>query len=78
MQGAGVLVSAAGNGTLDNKRQTLQGARGSTALTASVQGDNLEGDISKFQAALNGLKIDVFDKADGALRTLISTATGWL
>lgn len=78
MQGAGVLVSAAGNGTLDNKRQTLQGARGSTALTASVQGDNLEGDISKFQAALNGLKIDVFDKAEGALRTLISTATGWL
>jgi hypothetical protein len=69
---------AAGDGSLDEKRQQLQGAKGSTALAASVQTDNLDGDINRFQAAWNGLKIDVFDQADGALRNLITTATGWL
>ncbi|MBM1021550.1 phage tail tape measure protein [Enterobacter sp. A11] len=70
--------SAAGNGMLDEKRQQLLGAKGSSALVASVQTDNLDGDISRFQAALNGLKIDVFDKSDGALRNLTNTATGWV
>lgn len=77
-QAPDVLRSAAGNGALDKKRQQLQGATGSAALVATVQTDNLDGDISKFQAAWSGLKIDVFDKADGALRNLITTATGWL
>lgn len=71
-------ASAAGDGSLDEKRKQLQGAKGSTALAASVQTDNLDGDINRFQAAWSGLKIDVFDKADGALRNLITTATGWL
>ncbi|MCK7452610.1 phage tail tape measure protein [Enterobacter chengduensis] len=48
------------------------------ARVAAVQTDNLDGDISRFQAAWSGLKIDVFDNADGALRSLITTATGWL
>lgn len=78
IKAAGALASAAGDGSLDEKRQQLQGAKGSTALAASVQTDNLDGDINRFQAAWNGLKIDVFDKADGALRNLITTATGWL
>lgn len=77
-QAPDALRSAAGNGALDKKRQQLQGATGSAAIVASVQTDNLDGDISKFQAAWSGLKIDVFDKADGALRNLITTATGWL
>ncbi|RHI02060.1 phage tail tape measure protein [Enterobacter cloacae] len=77
-QGAAVLVSAAGNGTLSEKRQQLQGAKGSTARVAAVQSDNLAGDIGKLQAVWNGLKMDVFDKADGALRTLTTTATGWI
>lgn len=75
---AGILVSAAGNGTLAEKSQQLQGASGSTARLASIRTDNLDGDVSKLQAAWSGLKIDVFDKADGALRTLTTTATGWL
>lgn len=78
IKAAGALASAAGDGSLDEKRQQLQGAKGSTALAASAQTDNLDGDINRFQAAWNGLKIDVFDKADGALRNLITTATGWL
>ncbi|KLR29407.1 phage tail tape measure protein [Enterobacter kobei] len=78
IKAAGALSSAAGDGSLDEKRQHLQGAKGSTAIAASVQTDNLDGDINRFQAAWNGLKIDVFDKADGALRKLITTATGWL
>lgn len=78
IKAAGALSSAAGDGSLDEKRQHLQGAKGSTAIAASVQTDNLDGDINRFQAAWNGLKIDVFDKADGALRNLITTATGWL
>lgn len=78
IKAAGALSSAAGDGSLDEKRQHLQGAKGSTAIAASVQTDNLDGDINRFQAAWSGLKIDVFDKADGALRNLITTATGWL
>ena len=78
IKAAGVLASAAGDGSLNEKRQQLQGAKGSAALAASVQTDNLDGDINRFQAAWSGLKIDVFDNADGALRTLIATATGWL
>ena len=78
MQGAGTLVSAARNGSLNEKRQQLQAAKGSAALVASVQTDNLDGDINRFQAAWSGLKIDVFDNAEGALRTLTTTATGWL
>ncbi|MEP8549978.1 phage tail tape measure protein [Enterobacter mori] len=78
IKATGVLASAAGDGSLNEKRQQLQGAKGSTALTASVQTDNLDGDISRFQAALNGLKIDVFEQSDGALRNLTTTATGWL
>ncbi|BBJ61557.1 phage tail tape measure protein [Enterobacter asburiae] len=78
IKAAGAVASAAGDGSLDEKRQQLQGAKGSTALAASVQTDNLDGDINRFQAAWNGLKIDVFDQADGALRNLITTATGWL
>ncbi|EOL8877428.1 phage tail tape measure protein [Enterobacter mori] len=78
IKAAGVLASAAGDGSLNEKRQQLQAAKGSTALAASVQTDNLDGDINRFQAAWSGLKIDLFDNADGALRTLIATATGWL
>lgn len=78
IKAAGVLASAAGDGSLNEKRQQLQAAKGSTALAASVQTNNLDGDISRFQAALNGLKIDVFEQSDGALRNLTTTATGWL
>lgn len=78
IKATGVLASAAGDGSLNEKRQQLQAAKGSSALAASVQTDNLDGDISRFQAALNGLKIDVFEQSDGALRNLTTTATGWL
>ena len=78
VQTPGAQRSAEGNGSLDEKRRLLQGAKGSAALVASAQTDNLDGDINRFQAAWSGLKIDVFDKADGALRNLITTATGWL
>lgn len=78
VQTPGAQRSAEDNGSLDEKRRQLQGAKGSAALVASAQTDNLDGDINRFQAAWSGLKIDVFDKADGALRNLITTATGWL
>lgn len=78
VQTPGAQRSAEDNGSLDEKRRQLQGAKGSAALVASAQTDNLDGDINRFQAAWSGLKIDVFDKAGGALRNLITTATGWL
>lgn len=77
VQTPGAQRSAEDNGSLEEKRRQLQGAKGSAALVASAQTDNLDGDINRFQAAWSGLKIDVFDKADGALRNLITTATGW-
>lgn len=75
---AGMLVSAAGNGSLSEKHQQLMGAKGSAGQVAQVQTDNLDGDLNKLQSVWNGLKMDVFIQADGILRSLTVTATEWL
>ncbi|WP_323640861.1 phage tail tape measure protein [Pectobacterium polonicum] len=40
--------------------------------------DNLQGDISKLQGAMAGLRFKLFNDDDGILRKLTQAATGWL
>lgn len=78
MKGAGTLIAAAGDGTLDNKRQQIDDAKGSAARTANIKTDNLDGDLTKLQSTWDGLKINVFAQEVSALRSLITTANTWL
>lgn len=78
MTGADKLVTAAGDGSLDKKRNEMQNATGSTELVAKIQTDNLDGDLKKLQSAWEGMQIDVLEKEDSVLRKLITSATAWL
>lgn len=78
VKGAGTLVAAAGDGTLDNKRQQMLAAKGSTSRIASIKSDNLDGDLVKLQSTLDGLKIDVFAQEESALRRLTASANTWV
>lgn len=62
-----------------NKQKTfwdgLANASGSAAQQAATQLDNLKGDVTLFQSALDGLRIKVFDFQDGPLRSIVQFAT---
>ncbi|HHA2064713.1 TPA: phage tail tape measure protein [Enterobacter kobei] len=78
MKGAIKLVAAAGDGSLDNKRQQIRDSKGSTELIAKIQTDNLDGDLKNLQSAWEDLQIEVFDKENSALRRLTVSATDML
>ncbi|MGR5945772.1 phage tail tape measure protein [Enterobacter sp. C4G1] len=78
MKGAIKLVAAAGDGSLDNKRQQIRDSKGTTELIAKIQTDNLDGDLKNLQSAWEDLQIEVFDKENSALRRLTVSATDML
>ncbi|MHA0945339.1 phage tail tape measure protein [Enterobacter ludwigii] len=78
MKGAIKLVAAAGDGSLDNKRQQIHDSKGTTERIAKIQTDNLDGDLKNLQSAWEDLQIEVFEKEDSALRRLTVSATDWL
>ncbi|HDS5129608.1 TPA: phage tail tape measure protein [Enterobacter hormaechei subsp. xiangfangensis] len=78
MKGAIKLVAAAGDGSLDNKRQQIRESKGTTERIAKIQTDNLDGDLKNLQSAWEDLQIEVFEKEDSALRRLTVSATNWL
>ncbi|WP_141219899.1 phage tail tape measure protein, partial [Escherichia coli] len=78
MKGAIKLVAAAGDGSLDNKRQQIRDSKGTTERIAKIQTDNLDGDLKNLQSAWEDLQIEVFEKEDSALRRLTVSATDWL
>lgn len=78
MKGAIKLVAAAGDGSLDKKRQTIRDSKGTTELIAKIQTDNLDGDLKNLQSAWEDLQIEVFDKENSALRRLTVSTTEWL
>ncbi|MGU3447582.1 phage tail tape measure protein [Enterobacteriaceae bacterium C34A] len=78
MKGAIKLVAAAGNGSLDRKRNEIRNSKGATELIAKIQTDNLDGDLKNLQSAWEDLQIEVFEKEDSALRKLTVSATNWL
>ena len=78
MKGAVKLVAAAGNGSLDAKRNAIQNSSGTTERIAKIQTDNLDGDLKNLASAWEDLQIEVFEKQDTALRRLTTSATEWL
>lgn len=78
MKGAIKLVAAAGNGSLDSKREEVGNSSGTTEFIAKIQTDNLAGDLKNLQSAWEDLQIEVFEKENSALRKLTTTATRWL
>nr|DAY48353.1 MAG TPA: minor tail protein [Caudoviricetes sp.] len=78
MKGAIKLVAAAGDGSLDKKRNEIKNSAGTTELIAKIQTDNLDGDLKNLQSAWEDLQIEVFEKEDSALRKLTTSATEWL
>lgn len=57
---------------------TESGAKGSAALQAETMLDNLTGDITIFNSALDGLKIQLFKSLDAPLRQIVQKATDYL
>ncbi|HEY1843638.1 MAG TPA: phage tail tape measure protein [Buttiauxella sp.] len=78
MKGAVKLVAAAGNGSLNNKRDEIKNSLGTTELIAKIQTDNLDGDLKNLQSAWEDVQIEVFEKEDSSLRKLTTSATEWL
>lgn len=54
---------------------TESGAKGSATLQAETMLDNLTGDITIFNSALDGLKIQLFKSLDAPLRQIVQKAT---
>lgn len=78
MKGAVKLVAAAGNGRLAEKRNEIGSSSGTTEKIATIQTDNLDGDLKNLASAWEDLQIEVFEKQDSALRRLTVAANGWL
>ncbi|PLR33187.1 phage tail tape measure protein [Chimaeribacter arupi] len=72
--GVGVLVAAAGEGTLALPAETA----GAAARGAALQQDNSNGDLQKLSAAGSAVLSTVFSQQDESLRALIQTATDWM
>lgn len=75
---AKTLMKAASNGQLNELTQASQQSDGSTAIQASVQQDNLGGDVKKLQAASETIGIDLFNRFDDSMRSLTQSSTQFL
>ena len=62
----------------DALEYTESGAKGSAATQAETMLDNLTGDITILESALDGLKIKLFKNLDVPLRDTVQHATGYL
>lgn len=64
----------------DYKKLTdeINNAAGATERMADIRLDNLEGDITLFQSALQGKGIELYEEIKEPLRELVQDATDWL
>lgn len=69
------LILNEGVGNIASYEDGLRGATGAAEEMASTMLDNLSGDITMFQSALDGLKITAFDDLDGPARHAVQMAT---
>ena len=72
------LIDAAGNGQLQAKRELLMDSKGSAARVATIQTDNLDGDLKNLSSAWEDVRIEVFDQQNSSLRKLTTTANDWM
>lgn len=56
--------------------ESIDNATGAAETMAEVRLDNLWGDITMFNSALDIMKVRIFDQVKGPLRTLVQFATG--
>ncbi len=68
-------MTASSSETVDGFKEALTDATGSAADQAATQLDNLQGDMTIFQSAMDGLKIAVSDKLTPALRGIVEFGT---
>lgn len=69
------LLSGAGEG-FDNLSASIENSGGAMQNMADVQLDNLQGDVTIMQSALEGLQIAIYDKMEGPMRSATQTVTG--
>lgn len=58
--------------------QEINNAAGATKKMSDIRMDNLEGDITLFQSALQGKGIELYEEIKEPLRDLVQDATDWL
>lgn len=60
----------------DNLTTAIENSGGAMQDMADVQLDNLQGDVTIMQSALEGLQIAIFDKMEGPMRSATQAVTG--
>ena len=68
--GFGVLMHAAGNGSLEQMRGAPGEYDGEAARVSKTMLDNMAGDMTMLQAALENISVELFEKNNGWLRDL--------
>ena len=75
IKGVNMLLNA-GVGELNEYEAAVRGSAGTASDQAATMLDNLKGDITIFQSALEGLQLDMFESSDSILRDAVQGATG--
>ncbi|HEN3626604.1 TPA: phage tail tape measure protein [Yersinia enterocolitica] len=76
--GFGVLMHAAGNGSLDKMRGQPGEYDGEAARVAATKLDNLKGDMTIIHAALENVSVELFEKNDAWLRSTAKSITEFM
>lgn len=72
------ISAAAREGKLDQLTKDLQSAAGYADLIAAKKLDNFKGDVTKLGAAVDALKVKLFDTQKGPLRDITQGMTAWV
>mgnify|MGYP004711134657 CR=1 FL=1 len=76
--GFGVLMRAAGNGSLERMRGRPGEYDGEAARVSKTMLDNMAGDVTMLHAALENISVELFEKNNGWLRALTQSISGVL
>ena len=71
-----LAIANASDADFEKLTKAVDGAAGSAEQMAKVKLDNLKGDVTILQSALEGLAITAFDKVSDSLRGLVQLGTG--
>lgn len=76
--GFGVLMHAAGDGSLEKMRGQPGEYNGEAARVSKTMLDNMAGDMTMLHAALENISVELFEKNNGWLRELTKSLSGVL
>jgi TP901 family phage tail tape measure protein len=77
LAGVSALLSG-GVEQIRSLRKELDNAAGSTKAFAAVVGDRLAQDLDNLGGSLNGVKVSIFNIAEGPLREITKATTSWI